>query len=218
MARLPIFVVIAIAVTVGCETAPPPPQATWRQMIVVQAIPGDYHATLIALERNGGSWDRVFECPATIGKNGLAIADDKREGDGKTPDGIYKLKRAFGYAATVTTGLDYRPVTDDDLWIDDPESPDYNRPVKRPTTAKSFEVLKRKDDLYEFAVVIEYNTDPVKTGAGSAIFLHVWGGPDSPTAGCVSVDRDKMIQLLKWLDAKKLPKIQIGFKDLKLAQ
>lgn len=194
----------------GCEK-PPAVGPSSTQLIEVRGEPDSFRAKLVCFERFGRGWDRVFECPATIGKNGLILSDDKREGDGKTPVGIFKLERAFGYAPRIETGLKYEPVSEVDIWIDDPDSPDYNLRVKKPTHAKSFEELYRMDQLYEFAAVIEYNTKTVKKGAGSAIFLHVWGGKDSPTAGCVAVEREKLISILKWLDNGKLPQIIIAF-------
>lgn len=213
--RMRVGLLIAIAALFGlapsgCEKpAPAGPSST--QLIEVRGEPDSFRAKLVCFERFGRTWDRVFECPATIGKKGLILSDDKREGDGKTPVGIFKLGRAFGYSPRIETGLQYEPVSDVDIWIDDPESPDYNLRVKKPTQAKSFEELLRADQLYEFAAVIEYNTKPVKKGAGSAIFLHVWGGKDRPTAGCVAVEREKLISILKWLDARKLPQVIIAF-------
>ena len=75
--------------------------------------------------------------------------------------------------------------------------------------------MKRKDDLYEIGAVIEYNTNPVVPGKGSAIFFHVWGGPDSPTAGCVAIEKPKLAEILKWLDKAKRPKMVIQISEPK---
>jgi L,D-peptidoglycan transpeptidase YkuD (ErfK/YbiS/YcfS/YnhG family) len=145
--------------------------------------------------------------PCTIGKNGFAAPGEKKEGDGRTPSGAYGIGMAFGYERDVATNLQYRDARGDDFWIDDPDSPQYNRWSKGAGSAKSFEKLRRQDDLYKYAAVIEYNTDPVVPGAGSAIFLHVWEGPDKPTTGCVAVAMDEMIKLLAWLDKNRKPVI-----------
>jgi L,D-peptidoglycan transpeptidase YkuD (ErfK/YbiS/YcfS/YnhG family) len=60
--------------------------------------------------------------------------------------------------------------------------------------------MKRKDGQYRFGVVIEYNMNPVISGRGSAIFLHVWRGPDKPTAGCVALSEPDVLKILGWLD------------------
>ena len=183
--------------------------ASCRQLIVVRGSESDIHATLDTYERTDTGWVLRESMPATVGKKGLATPDVKKEGDGKTPAGVYRLERAFGYAEKFETGLTYRQATATDLWVDDPESPDYNLWVKAPTKAKSFEEMRRKDDLYQIGAVIEYNTDPVVPGKGSAIFFHVWGGPDSPTAGCVAVEKEKLRSILKWLDKAKSPHMSI---------
>jgi L,D-peptidoglycan transpeptidase YkuD (ErfK/YbiS/YcfS/YnhG family) len=48
--------------------------------------------------------------------------------------------------------------------------------------------------------VIEYNTDPIVPGKGSAIFMHIWRGPDSPTSGCIAMAKENFLPLLKWLN------------------
>ena len=145
--------------------------------------------------------------PAVIGRNGLADAGQKKEGDGKTPSGIYDLGTAFGYSPSVKTGLDYRQTGADDFWVDDAASAQYNQWVKGVVRANSFEKLKRDDHLYALAVVIEYNTRPVVPGAGSAIFLHVWRRYDHATAGCVALSQRYLRHILKHLDRSKGPVI-----------
>ena len=173
-----------------------------QALIVTPNTEGGFQGKLTAWERKVDQWESVkqFEYPIVLGKNGLAPDGEKQEGDGRTPSGTYPLGTAFGYGPDLESGLHYRQVTDNDLWIDDPESAQYNQLVRGPTDAKSFERMKRDDDLYEYGVVIQYNTDPVVPGKGSAIFMHLWRGPDSPTAGCVAMAKENFLPLLKWLN------------------
>ena len=145
--------------------------------------------------------------PAVIGRNGLAPIGEKREGDGRTPSGTFELRRAFGYEKGVPTGLDYRGVTEKDFWIDAPASPFYNQWVAGDIPEVSHEMLRRQDDLYKYAIVIEYNTGPVIPGMGSAIFMHVWRAANKPTAGCVAMAEIDLLRLLQWLDAHRNPVI-----------
>ena len=62
-------------------------------------------------------------------------------------------------------------------------------------------------DSYRYGFVINYNMNPVVSGAGSAIFFHV--SHNSPTAGCVSVSEDKVLDYLARLDKSKNPYILI---------
>ena len=164
------------------------------------------------LEKTNGEWTQTMEpLSAVIGKNGFAAPGEKREGDGKTPSGLFRLGTAFGYPEKVNTKMTYRQALDDDIWIDDPDAADYNRWVKKEQTkANSYEILKRDDPLYEYAIVIEYNTDPVIKGHGSAIFLHIRAASGEPTAGCVAVTEENMLRLLSRLDPEKKPVILIN--------
>jgi L,D-peptidoglycan transpeptidase YkuD (ErfK/YbiS/YcfS/YnhG family) len=171
--------------------------------------------TIYTMEKQKGIWHAAFEpFDAVAGKKGFAKPGEKREGDGKTSSGIYPLKTAFGYDPAVKTKMPYRQASVDDIWVDDPESPDYNRWVKKQDThAASFEFMKRNDNLYKLGIVIEYNTDPVIKGNGSAIFLHIWKGEGIPTAGCVAVSEENIIKILGWLDPAASPLIITGIKN-----
>ena len=167
---------------------------------------------LYTMEKRGNVWQMAFEpFDAVAGTNGFAEPGEKREGDGKTPSGIYPLKMTFGYDATIKTKMPYRQASADDIWVDDPQSDDYNRWVKRhETQAASFETIKRDDNLYKYGIVIEYNTDPVVKGNGSAIFLHIWKGNGTTTAGCVAVSEENILKILEWLDPAAEPLIITG--------
>jgi L,D-peptidoglycan transpeptidase YkuD (ErfK/YbiS/YcfS/YnhG family) len=46
-------------------------------------------------------------------------------------------------------------------------------------------------------------------GKGSAIFLHIWSGPDGSTAGCVALDEANLLTILQWLDKAKQPRMLV---------
>ena len=58
-------------------------------------------------------------------------------------------------------------------------------------------------------MVIEYNTNPVIKGNGSAIFFHVADEKYSATAGCVAIKESDMLQYLNWLQPNKRKAIWI---------
>jgi L,D-peptidoglycan transpeptidase YkuD (ErfK/YbiS/YcfS/YnhG family) len=166
--------------------------------------------TIHAVERNNGVWHLIFPTfTGSIGEMGFAAIDKKREGDGKSPSGIFPLGMAFGYDPSAVTKMPYRQVTDDDFWVDDINSEDYNKWVKGKPNAASWEKMKRDDDQYKYGLVIEYNMRPIIKGKGSAIFLHVWkrGGA---TLGCVSMPEEMVLKILGWLDPVKKPLIIMG--------
>ena len=163
-----------------------------------------------AVEKNNGVWQLVLpKFAGSIGEKGFAAMSDKREGDGKSPSGVFPLGIAFGYDPSVATKMPYRQATEDDFWVDDVNSEDYNKWVEGEPNAASWEKMRRDDDQYKYGVVIEYNMDPIVKGKGSAIFLHVWkdGGP---TLGCVSMSGEMVLKTLGWLDPGKKPLIIMG--------
>ena len=199
--------------TGGCASVRPP-VLSFLEPKVRQALTVNPHraqARLIAWQRVDDAWKKILgPVDATIGRNGFAPKEEKMEGDGRTPSGTFKIDRAFGYDAVVPTGLAYKQVSANDFWIDDPVSSEYNTWVVGQPQANSFERLKRDDDLYRQAIIIEYNTAPIIAGAGSAIFLHIWRNKHAPTAGCVAVSPKNIKRLLTWLDRFQNPVIILG--------
>lgn len=185
-------------------------------LLVTNNSPSSSAVKIYALEKRGDKWNKARESfNGVIGKNGFARPGEKREGDGKTPSGIFTLGLTFGYAESVKTKMPYRQALTDDLWIDDVHAVDYNRWVKQADTkAVSYEKMRRDDDLYKYGIVIEYNTNPVIKGLGSAIFLHIWRAENIGTEGCVAVAEEEIIRILGWLDPRALPLIIMGTENI----
>jgi len=139
--------------------------------------------------------------PCALGRSGIRTL--KREGDGATPKGVFPLRKLYfrpDRGPVPQIGLERQATTPDLGWCDDPASGAYNTPVTLPFAA-SHERLWRDDHLYDLVIVIAYNTDLPKKGAGSAIFLHLAReGSESPgflpTEGCVALRRPDLIRLL----------------------
>ena len=219
----------------ACKTAPQKPekvgqnileniqwqnQSNVRQALVVfNSAPDNHQANLLAYEKTEQGWQLVFEViSAGIGENGFAPPNEKVEGDGKSPTGIFALGRLFTYMDSADTKMSYQKTTATDKWIDDPESEDYNRYVQGGTDAKSYENLLLKSNAYKYCMVIEYNTIPVVKGKGSAIFFHLNKTGNESTAGCVAITEGNMLRVLKWLDPKSNPHIIMGNKDELLSE
>jgi L,D-peptidoglycan transpeptidase YkuD (ErfK/YbiS/YcfS/YnhG family) len=216
-----IVLCLSLLAIFGCSTMTPQVlqrlDAPIRQAILVHPVMKDsIEAQLSAWQKDVSkpkqvtgnvSWHRIFYGSAVIGRNGLAAAGEKKEGDGKTPSGIYPLGPAFGYASSMKTGLLYRQAKDNDFWVDDVKSLQYNQWVSGSPTANSFEQMKRRDNLYQSGIVIGYNMHPVIPGAGSAIFVHVWRRYNGPTSGCVALNQRYLRKILRWLDRYNQPVI-----------
>lgn len=185
------------------------------QILLVRNInPASIDVRISPWELKNGRWQCPFApMDGVIGRNGFAPPGEKREGDGRTPAGIFPLGTVFGYEPSLPTRMPYRQATVDDLWIDDVHADDYNRWVRRGTTkASSFERMRRADDLYKYGIIVEYNTNPVIKGYGSAIFFHLWRGKGISTAGCIALSEEDLIRILKWLDPAARPLVVMGTK------
>ncbi len=175
-----------------------------KQLIKVEYITG-FTAKLFLYENIDNNWIAIDSMDAFIGKNG--ITKQKREGDCKTPLGLYKINRGFGIKDNPGTRLDYFKLTGNEYWVDDILSTDYNKLIIDNIDNVSAEHLINETKAYNYVIVIEYNTENIIKGNGSAIFLHV--SKNGGTAGCVAVDEDKMIDILKWIEPNKNPYIYI---------
>ena len=134
--------------------------------------------------------------PVALGRGGVKA--NKREGDGATPRGTFRLKRLWWRAerhARPATLLPAQRIKPDDGWCEDPSDRHYNRPVKVPPQAKA-DRLARADALYDFIVEIDHNTRPRVAGRGSAVFIHVARPHLAPTTGCVALELISLRRLL----------------------
>jgi len=148
---------------------------------------------------------KLFKC--AIGKAG--IAKKKKEGDRKTPAGIFSLGKVFYRSDRIKnlkTKLKKIKITKNMAWCDNSNDKNYNKLIflKKPNK----EMLYRKDRLYDIIVVINYNIRPIKKGNGSAIFIHIAKRKYSRTMGCVALNKKDLVQLLKTIS--KNTKIKIN--------
>ena len=84
---------------------------------------------------------------------------DKREGDGATPAGRFRL--LWGYyrpdrRRPPAGGVPLQPMRRDQGWCEDPASGRYNRPVRLPA-ADCTDRMRRDDDLYDLVFVLDHN-------------------------------------------------------------
>lgn len=158
------------------------------------------------------------EFEIVVGRNGLAWAQDsapetasdfKKEGDGKSPAGMFPLTFAFGKAGSITSKLSYRKIEDQTECVDDPESTHYNKVVGRLQVGifdwSSSEKMASITPEYDLGVFVGYNSYPVVKGNGSCIFLHIWKDARSPTSGCTAMARNDLERIVDWLDPTKNP-------------
>lgn len=139
-----------------------------------------------------------FSCRCALGRSGVIAAADKREGDGASPIGTWPIRRVLyrpDRLSAPVTALPLSALRPQDGWCDAPGDPSYNQPVILPYPA-SAEHMWRDDEVYDVVVILGHNDDPVVSGMGSAIFLHLARPDWRPTEGCVAVTRPDLEQLL----------------------
>lgn len=204
----------------------PRPDIVDSRQLVVVVTPSWTSTTgsLSRFERSGATqaWTRVNgPIPIVVGRTGLAWGvgfDDvsadgphKHEGDGKAPAGIFPLDTAFGFAPADSMRdlrlpyVQLPPTTD---CVDDTASVHYNTVVdKSRISAVDWNSAEHMRTVGQYAVgvIVGYNTAPPVKGRGSCIFLHIWNGPESHTAGCTAFDETQLRATMQWLDAAKKP-------------
>jgi len=211
------------------------PTASSQQIVVSVTDNWSTLKTQVAVyERSGKTWNKLMSFPAVVGKLGLGWGVGKHnqfvrtqkgdpikhEGDKKAPAGVFELVQSFGYdklegiPGTNPRLPQYFQVDEHSRCVDDYKSKYYNNQVFDEREVKkdwdSHERLRRDDVLYKLAIVVDHNRVNVKSidrseKLGSCIFLHIWRGADSGTAGCTAFSQEKMLKLYSVLDSRKKP-------------
>lgn len=210
---------------------PPPVKAPFtqsRQVVVVttknwtatQGTARRYERASIT-----SKWKAVGETfPVVVGRSGLSTTGDdawqmdltslrgnmKREGDGKSPGGMFPLTFAFGTATKPEQlTFPYTKISEFTECVDDVASHHYNKIVRRDQVGifdwKSSEKMIKIMPEYELGVFVAYNSYPVVKGNGSCIFLHVWKDASTPTAGCTAMSRLDLERIVNWLEPELNP-------------
>lgn len=202
------------------------PWSSAGQMVVV--VTPDWNASqgvLRTFERSNGHWQEVGEPTSVmVGRSGSAwglglhpeaqSGPAKREGDGRSPAGVFAIGSAFGYADQADTALPYSAMQGSHYCMDVSTSPLYNRivdarevgdaAVKGSTEPMRLDLHAAGDQRYRLGFVIEHNPQARRDG-GSCIFAHLWKQPGDVTAGCTAMDDPSMNRLLDWLRPDRRP-------------
>ena len=137
-----------------------------------------------------------YKLRCSIGKRGITC--NKKEGDQKTPKGVYNFKSIFyrkDRVGNLKTILKKNRIQKNMGWCDDPNSEFYNKLIKFPFE-KSAEKMWLKDKIYDVLIIIDYNLRPIIKKKGSAIFLHIAKKNYLPTRGCIAVNKKDILFLI----------------------
>ncbi|MFC6238445.1 L,D-transpeptidase family protein [Longivirga aurantiaca] len=212
--------------------------STVKQLVTVEGGYTSTYATVTAWARVNGSWVVRMRTTGRVGYSGLSDmgVGIRRQSDGTTPTGLYKIGYGFGTGSNPGTSMWWRRFDRNDYWSFDARDPKtYNVfQTQRPATAYWRAYSPYSEHLYDlaseyqYAFLINFNlpkskpyqradgqwvtSSPANTARGGGIFLHVNGS--GATAGCVSVPRDRMLWLTRWFGPAYQPHIAIGTTSL----
>ncbi len=179
--------------------------------LVIAEVPdlSGHQATVTLYERagTGDPWQAGQRFSAVIGRKGFGWAwafrnrattqaPIKREGDGKTPGGIFPLGTAFGFEGSALPGY-LRLRQGREFCVSDVKSASYNQILPEKPAGDIEGEDMGATALYRQGLFIDYPSDAAER-AGSCIFVHVWRSPGSPTAGCVALAQGDVEFVQRW--------------------
>ncbi|MBT8218950.1 MAG: hypothetical protein KJP00_03965 [Bacteroidia bacterium] len=193
-----------------------------KQLVIVILENRDINTgQLYKFEKLEGRWNQIGPAHLiAVGANGIAWAKSewaperavlKKEGDKRSPAGIFPLTQTFGRVSVKKAkylAMPYEEIGPNAQCIEDKKSKYYNQIVFDNTKVnpdwEQDDRMLREDNLYDWGIFVEHNN--LKTpGDGSCIFIHIWRSPGKPTAGCTAMSKKHLTQLMYWLDASKNP-------------
>jgi L,D-peptidoglycan transpeptidase YkuD (ErfK/YbiS/YcfS/YnhG family) len=226
MRRLAIALTIVWAAT-ACGRARPADGPLGGSLQVLLVLTDGWDAvngTMRRFERPSSDrpWQPIGPAvPVVVGRSGLAWGSGvasiqeagpvKREGDGKSPAGVFRLSTAFGRVPDRPSSwqFPYRFLNDGVECVDDVRSAFYNRLTTRGAGAQVDWASSEKmwqEPLYKWGVVIDHNTSPrARPAGGSCIFLHIWEGPGRGTSGCTAMEESALTTTIGWLVPTQAP-------------
>ena len=172
-----------------------------RQLFVVAAMGMDKTTAYISMHQKDvtGAWKQLLSTPGFVGKNGLCLDADHKEGCGQTPVGVYRFNRAFGIAADPGCAMPYVQVDENTYW-----SGDHDRQYNQMVDIRDVPELAMDDSehivdyeyQYQYCLNISFNEEGAP-GRGSAIFLHCFGLQKTYTGGCVAIPENLMKMVVR---------------------
>jgi L,D-peptidoglycan transpeptidase YkuD (ErfK/YbiS/YcfS/YnhG family) len=133
------------------------------------------------------------------------IRIDRIEGDMRTPIGVYSIPWAFGTARNPGTKLNYKNIDSNTYYDGQYGSPTYNTLVEGKPNDNEYEYMDIMP--YRYGSLINFNSGG-QPGKGNAVFLHC-STASGYTSGCVSINSEHMVRVLRWLDPGQNPLIII---------
>ena len=191
-------------------------------MVVLTNNWGEVQGKLYCFGKRHGKWVLAFSNAVVVGAKGLGTGDGlfpfainsapiKKEGDNKSPAGIFTIGSAFGYAPcdnAMFIKTHYVKANDTLICVDDVNSVHYNTLVSTDTTTAdwhSHEEMHLKSNQYKWGLFVNHNAAEPVPGDGSCIFMHIWRNNHEGTAGCTAMTETDILRVLHWINAADKP-------------
>lgn len=130
-----------------------------RNQIIIVEYYKEFEKTILSFYSKSS---KVFETNAFIGRNG--ITTNKKEGDGKTPEGVWGLGIVFGMhkkeGIEGNKNIEYIQINKNLYWIDDIYSKYYNQLIDITKVNKDWQTAEHLIEYpkeYEYGVEIKSN-------------------------------------------------------------
>lgn len=216
---LTLCLTLLLATTLSCSAySPQSLLTTSKQLILVEVADiNNFHASLRLYQRQRVTerWKSKLinghsSIAVVIGSSGLAWPSTlsekpmdmqyKKEGDNRSPAGIFTLPVAFGIKQNINPMMPYIHINKNIICVDDSNSKFYNKIINLSTIdlkkdwARA-EIMNNEAPMYNAGLQIAYNPTDLP-GNGSCIFVHQWRRPSSGTAGCTAMDKGNMKYLM----------------------
>lgn len=191
-----------------------------QQLLVITADNWETkYASLKRYEKVGNKWQQVGKkIEVIIGRNGMGwglgeheVPKDakiiKREGDGKTPAGLFRLGHGFGYGEFKIAFPYATYNTRHFHCVDDSTSKYYNQIVDSRKIIRDYnshEFMLLKNDFYKYGITVAHNPNNIPQ-MGSCIFLHLKKPNDVASSGCSMMSEEELKEILKWLRKEHKP-------------
>lgn len=172
-----------------------------EQLIIVEAHSEEgITATVTMHEKQKGIWSETLRVDGYLGYGGIG---KEREGDGKTPTGLYGLSVAFGKKEDPGSLIPYTQIDEKYWWVGDYDSKYFNQLCHEDMEGRDWKLDPSESEHlwdykgYNYCLFVEYNTEGVYK-KGSCIFLHCIG-QKLETLGCIAVAEEDMVFILQHL-------------------
>lgn len=234
------FIVIVLLILFSCKTENKEtviPTGTEQLLLVITDSLSSPYGVIYAFKKqtNENNFTQVFDgFNVRLGKNGLAwggglhpVNEDmkvfKKEGDGKSPAGVFLLENIFGFetAEMKYLKMPYIQITEMLECVDDKTSKYYNKIIESNKADtldwSSSEKMFKYGKWYEQGIVVAHNKSKIELGCGSCIFIHNMVEPDETTVGCTELMPENLKLIIDWLDIDKTPVlVQLSAGDYKV--